>query len=229
MTATDQWIFLCAAHKQPRECSAIDYTRHTLDGAACLLNSNKYFPSRLVKIRRKLSDDCRLQVENTSPRLSVITRLAGITSVYVPVCISHMPPFRRVHTIFSFFHFSSENLSSSWMIWSFYMLRFHWKRGFDIFRTMIFVCVWLREMDMENSLDRPRIAKASRVGSCAWCPWLSSGLCPNHRHMQVFCLASDAKSIKTHALKPPALSRSKQGIGRFEWLHWRTNIAYKRG
>lgn len=46
MTATDQWIFLCAAHKQPRECSAIDYTRHTLDGAACLLNSNKYFPSR---------------------------------------------------------------------------------------------------------------------------------------------------------------------------------------
>ena len=46
MTATDQWIFLCAAHKNPQECSAIDYTRHTLDGAACLLNSNKYFPSR---------------------------------------------------------------------------------------------------------------------------------------------------------------------------------------
>lgn len=31
-----------------RQCPAIDYTRHTLDGAACLLNSNKYFPSRLV-------------------------------------------------------------------------------------------------------------------------------------------------------------------------------------
>ena len=46
MTATEQWIFLCAAHKTPKECSAIDYTRHTLDGAACLLNSNKYFPSR---------------------------------------------------------------------------------------------------------------------------------------------------------------------------------------
>lgn len=46
MTATDQWIFLCAAHKTPKECTAIDYTRHTLDGAACLLNSNKYFPSR---------------------------------------------------------------------------------------------------------------------------------------------------------------------------------------
>lgn len=47
MTATEQWIFLCAAHKNPKECSAIDYTRHTLDGAACLLNSNKYFPSRV--------------------------------------------------------------------------------------------------------------------------------------------------------------------------------------
>ncbi|TGZ73422.1 hypothetical protein CRM22_001529 [Opisthorchis felineus] len=47
MTATEQWIFLCAAHKTPKECSAIDYTRHTLDGAACLLNSSKYFPSRV--------------------------------------------------------------------------------------------------------------------------------------------------------------------------------------
>ena len=30
------------------QCSAIDYTRHTLDGAASLLNSNKYFPSRVT-------------------------------------------------------------------------------------------------------------------------------------------------------------------------------------
>jgi hypothetical protein len=47
MTATEQWIFLCAAHKNPKECSAIDYTRHTLDGAANLLNSNRYFSSRI--------------------------------------------------------------------------------------------------------------------------------------------------------------------------------------
>lgn len=53
MTATEQWIFLCAAHKTPKECPAIDYTRHTLDGAACLLNSNKYFPSRSVSICRQ--------------------------------------------------------------------------------------------------------------------------------------------------------------------------------
>lgn len=62
MTATEQWIFLCAAHKQPNECSAIDYTRHTLDGAANLLNSNKYFPSR-VTIKEssvaKLGSVCR--------------------------------------------------------------------------------------------------------------------------------------------------------------------------
>lgn len=62
MTATEQWIFLCAAHKQPNECPAIDYTRHTLDGAACLLNSSRYFPSR-VTIKEssvaKLGSICR--------------------------------------------------------------------------------------------------------------------------------------------------------------------------
>lgn len=62
MTATEQWIFLCAAHKNPKECTAIDYTRHTLDGAACLLNSNRYFPSR-VNIKessvQKLGSICR--------------------------------------------------------------------------------------------------------------------------------------------------------------------------
>lgn len=62
MTATEQWIFLCAVHKTPKECPAIDYTRHTLDGAACLLNSNKYFPSR-VSIKEssvaKLGSVCR--------------------------------------------------------------------------------------------------------------------------------------------------------------------------
>lgn len=62
MTATEQWIFLCAAHKQPNECPAIDYTRHALDSAASLLNSNKYFPSR-VTIKEssvaKLGSVCR--------------------------------------------------------------------------------------------------------------------------------------------------------------------------
>ena len=64
MTATEQWIFLCAAHKTPKECPAIDYTRHTLDGAACLLNSNKYFPSRVsIKVGRR---SCKTVVANQS-------------------------------------------------------------------------------------------------------------------------------------------------------------------
>lgn len=36
MTATEQWIFLCAAHKTPKECPAIDYTRSGL--WACFVN-----------------------------------------------------------------------------------------------------------------------------------------------------------------------------------------------
>ncbi|KAE9551173.1 hypothetical protein FO519_005618 [Halicephalobus sp. NKZ332] len=62
MTATEQWIFLCATHKNPKECAAIDYTRHTLDSAATLLNSYRYFPSR-VHIREssiaKIGSVCR--------------------------------------------------------------------------------------------------------------------------------------------------------------------------
>ncbi|XP_053208851.1 MOB-like protein phocein [Panonychus citri] len=62
MTATEQWIFLCAAHKTPKECPAIDYTRHTLDGASCLLNNTKYFPSRVTMKESsvsKLGSVCR--------------------------------------------------------------------------------------------------------------------------------------------------------------------------
>ncbi len=47
MKATDEWLYLCAAHKTPKECCAIDYIIHTLDGTAALLNSDKYFPSRV--------------------------------------------------------------------------------------------------------------------------------------------------------------------------------------
>ena len=48
MNATDQWRFLCAAHKTPKECSAIDYALHTLEGTSAMLCSNKYFPCRFV-------------------------------------------------------------------------------------------------------------------------------------------------------------------------------------
>eukprot|EP01086_Lenisia_limosa_P010544 TRINITY_DN34944_c0_g1_i1.p1 TRINITY_DN34944_c0_g1~~TRINITY_DN34944_c0_g1_i1.p1 ORF type:complete len:230 (+),score=29.98 TRINITY_DN34944_c0_g1_i1:101-790(+) len=47
MNVTDAWTFLCAAHKQPLECPAMDYMIHTLEATSALLNSNKHFPSRL--------------------------------------------------------------------------------------------------------------------------------------------------------------------------------------
>ncbi|KAK9900460.1 Mob1/phocein [Cystobasidium minutum MCA 4210] len=44
-----EWLYLCAAHATANEteCCAIDYITHTLDGATALLNSSRYFPSRI--------------------------------------------------------------------------------------------------------------------------------------------------------------------------------------
>ncbi|RPA87518.1 Mob1/phocein [Ascobolus immersus RN42] len=42
-----EWQYLCAAHDQPQPCCAIEYITHTLDHAAMVLCSTKYFPSRL--------------------------------------------------------------------------------------------------------------------------------------------------------------------------------------
>lgn len=44
----NEWFYLCAAHPTPQSCCAIEYIVHTLDGASSLLNSSKYFPSRLT-------------------------------------------------------------------------------------------------------------------------------------------------------------------------------------
>jgi len=101
MTATDQWIFLCAAHKTPKECPAIDYTRHTLDGAACLLNSNKYFPSRSGFLTSVLFLDALFTLLLTlSIRISIKeSSVAKLGSV----C-------RRVYRIFSHAYFHHRNL-----------------------------------------------------------------------------------------------------------------------
>ncbi|KAA8893778.1 Mob1/phocein, partial [Sphaerosporella brunnea] len=42
-----EWQYLCAVHDSPQSCCAIDYSTHTLDHAATMLTSTKYFPSRL--------------------------------------------------------------------------------------------------------------------------------------------------------------------------------------
>ncbi|KAF9428843.1 hypothetical protein BGZ94_000791 [Podila epigama] len=44
----EEWIYYCATHPSPRECCAIDYLTHTLDGASALLNNSKHFPSRIA-------------------------------------------------------------------------------------------------------------------------------------------------------------------------------------
>eukprot|EP00834_Sanchytrium_tribonematis_P007876 NODE_792_length_3855_cov_0.702688.p3 type:complete len:216 gc:universal NODE_792_length_3855_cov_0.702688:1343-696(-) len=43
-----EWKFLCSAHSNPQECSAVNYIIHTLDGTTALLNSSKIFPSRVA-------------------------------------------------------------------------------------------------------------------------------------------------------------------------------------
>jgi len=62
MIATEQWIFLCAAHKTPKECFAIDYMRHTLDFVAIQLNDPKKYPTRTTIKEgsiQKLGNICR--------------------------------------------------------------------------------------------------------------------------------------------------------------------------
>mmetsp|Transcript_60041 Transcript_60041/g.106854 ORF Transcript_60041/g.106854 Transcript_60041/m.106854 type:complete len:239 (+) Transcript_60041:59-775(+) len=47
MTASNEWQYLCAAHRKPQECTAIDYMTHTIDGSTALLTTAKPFASRL--------------------------------------------------------------------------------------------------------------------------------------------------------------------------------------
>lgn len=41
-----EWMYLCASHGEEKQCCAIDYIIHTLDGTTALLNSARHFPSR---------------------------------------------------------------------------------------------------------------------------------------------------------------------------------------
>lgn len=46
MTASNEWQYLCAAHRKPQDCAAIDYMMHTIDGSTALLTNAKHFSSR---------------------------------------------------------------------------------------------------------------------------------------------------------------------------------------
>lgn len=112
MTATEQWIFLCAAHKTPKECPAIDYTRHTLDGAACLLNSNKYFPSRWVLPATRTSL-CRRPLRdwwNFSLIPSDVHSFASSVSIKESSVLKLGSVCRRVYRIFSHAYFHHRRI-----------------------------------------------------------------------------------------------------------------------
>lgn len=47
MTANETWLYMCAAHKQTKECSAIDYMIHALDQSTAILQNSNNFPSRV--------------------------------------------------------------------------------------------------------------------------------------------------------------------------------------
>jgi len=46
MTASNEWQYLCAAHRKPQDCAAIDYMMHTIDGSTALLANAKHFALR---------------------------------------------------------------------------------------------------------------------------------------------------------------------------------------
>ena len=48
MVAGATWKYMCAAHKQTKECSAIDYMIHSLDHSTAILHNQSNFASRVT-------------------------------------------------------------------------------------------------------------------------------------------------------------------------------------
>lgn len=46
MTASNEWQYLCAAHRKPQDCAALDYMTHAVDSSTGLLTSARHFASR---------------------------------------------------------------------------------------------------------------------------------------------------------------------------------------
>lgn len=46
MTASNEWQYLCASHRKPQDCAAIDYMTHTIDGSTALLTTARSFANR---------------------------------------------------------------------------------------------------------------------------------------------------------------------------------------
>ncbi|EGR32025.1 mps one binder kinase activator-like 3, putative [Ichthyophthirius multifiliis] len=71
MKAADDWLYLCAAHKNAQECSAIDYMIHNLDQSTSILQNIKNYDSR-VKISQS-------GVKNLAPIVRRLYRLFAHT------------------------------------------------------------------------------------------------------------------------------------------------------
>ncbi|RKP22074.1 Mob1/phocein [Rozella allomycis CSF55] len=67
----NDWLYLCASHPIPKECSALDYVVHTVDQAVSTLISSKIFPKR-----SGLDPNVKPHLENISRRILRIFRHA---------------------------------------------------------------------------------------------------------------------------------------------------------
>ena len=83
-----EWQYLCASHEPPKACSAIDYSCHTLDWAANVLTSPKYFPSRLT-----LGDDQNTGREGYRHLVNIFRR---VYRVYAHTWHSHRDVFWQI-------------------------------------------------------------------------------------------------------------------------------------
>ena len=48
MTAGNDYMFICAAHQDNKDCSAIDYMIHTLDNVTAMIQNSSNFSSRIA-------------------------------------------------------------------------------------------------------------------------------------------------------------------------------------
>jgi len=64
MTANETWLYMCAAHKQTKECSAIDYMIHSIDHSTAILQNTANFNSRVT-----------IPASSTKHLLSIVRRL----------------------------------------------------------------------------------------------------------------------------------------------------------
>ncbi|KDN44247.1 Mob1/phocein [Tilletiaria anomala UBC 951] len=103
-----EWMYLCASHGEEKQCCAIDYTIHTLDGATALLNSARHFPSRTYipttslrhfgSISRRLSrifvhakDHHRKIFDECESETSLYARFYALCKLYDLISIDSLP------------------------------------------------------------------------------------------------------------------------------------------